>query len=285
MKTTKLLTTALAGLLAAAPTLQAALTYETIVQWGEAGGDSGIVSANTFGTADMDDTYDAGNAVNPTVGVNYYNSNTDRTPIFNGAHNAGPGSRYGGNNDILFWNGGDYFGIGSNTGTSGPNNTFANEAMFVWESANYLSLTGSSYTLDSITFEQKLRSVGNNAGDSASYRYILQDSGGAFHISQEFTLGASNTVWGTYGTATDGALTWSAYTPFDAGVDTIGAASTPSLTNFKSIGLWTSVVDVDQNWAEQQTRYFQVIVAVPEPSSTALLGLGGLALVLRRKRS
>jgi len=31
-------------------------------------------------------------------------------------------------------------------------------------------------------------------------------------------------------------------------------------------------------------RSFQV-PAVPEPSSTALLGLGGLALMLRRKRS
>jgi hypothetical protein len=29
----------------------------------------------------------------------------------------------------------------------------------------------------------------------------------------------------------------------------------------------------------------QIVMTVPEPSSTALLGLGGLALMLRRKRS
>ena len=29
----------------------------------------------------------------------------------------------------------------------------------------------------------------------------------------------------------------------------------------------------------------QIVVTVPEPSSTALLGLGGLALMLRRKRN
>jgi hypothetical protein len=57
--------------------------------------------------------------------------------------------------------------------------------------------------------------------------------------------------------------------------------SSPTVTGFSS-GYNVQLV---QDNGDTDDRIYLSITAVPEPSSTALLGLGGLALMLRRKRS
>jgi hypothetical protein len=72
-----------------------------------------------------------------------------------------------------------------------------------------------------------------------------------------------------------------------------GAAGTPlnAITGWNSLGLDSNPTvsahnSVIANFRIEDVRsQFTITAAVPEPSSTALLGLGGLALMLRRKRS
>ena len=227
---------------------------ETIVQWGTSGGENDIVSPQQSFT--VSDTYTVSNAVNPTVGASYYPNSALRTPIFNAAYGNAVGTRSAMVRDFDP----DVIAIGMNTGTTAPGNLATNEVMVVWESSNFLSVSG-SYTLDSITFEAKLHSDGSGASDLSVYRYILEDAAGNFHISQEFDQANDSSAY-TTNSAAAGALTWSAYTPFSGGVDVIGAASSPNLTDFKAIGLYTAVADADDNWAQYQTRFFKADVTV-----------------------
>jgi len=233
---------------------------ETIVQWGASGGEKDIVSPQQSFT--VSDTYTVSTAVNPTVGASYYPNNTGRTPVFNAAYGNATGSRTAMVRDFNP----DVIAIGMNTGTTAPGSLATNEVMVVWESSNFLSVSG-SYTLDSITFEGNLNSDGSGTNDLSVYRFILEDVAGNFHISQEFDQANDNSAYTTHSAAA-GALTWSAYTPFDGGGDVIGAASSPSLTDFKAIGLYTAVADADHNWAQYQTRFFKVDVTVATGSSS-----------------
>ena len=69
---------------------------------------------------------------------------------------------------------------------------------------------------------------------------------------------------------------------------TVAASSASYLTAGLDIGeeLFIRIrsTDPDNGASVEQTLIDSVVVSVPEPSSTALLGLGGLALILRRRK-
>jgi hypothetical protein len=113
-----------------------------------------------------------------------------------------------------------------------------------------------------------------------SVSFLMEDSLGQWHISQTFTEVLSDDYVTVSQAAAD--MSWNLYTPFVTGVDSIGASSSPLLTDVNSVGYY--VDHTSTLVGGMRVRYFQV-TAAPEPSSTALLGLGGLALMLRRKRS
>jgi len=254
----------LAGLFASATALPAATT---LVHWGESGGDTGIVPANTTGS--LSTTYTDGASINPTVGASYYPSNTDRTPTYNGAHtNSGTSHQMQDRTtpgDRMFIQGSGAVGV---------------EAMFAWESGVHTLSSSTGYKDYNFTWEGQLRSD----ADTGLMRFLLEDSAGQWHISQSFSVTAVPNDSGLDSfSGSASSLTWSSYTPFSAGVDTIGAGSTPDLVSAQSFGFYVESTGTIANTGIAM-EYFQVN-AVPEPSSTALLGLGGLALMLRRKRS
>lgn len=238
---------------------------KTIVQWGEPGGSTDIVTGNL--DLSITTTYSEGTAISPTA--SYYPNATGRTPVFNGARASVP---YAGGAYRAYDSTPDYLGLGLLTRTDPwdpatmpyETNTF----ILVWESANFLDVGGPS-TLVSFSFEDRLGSDGSGAGDSATYRYLLQDKNGDFHISQEFDLGATDTVAHSYGHYA-GELTWSAYTPFNGVSDSIGATTTPELDRFKAIGLHTSTVDPTTNWALRKIQYFHVSVILVDPEGTII---------------
>ena len=249
----------LAGLFASATALPAV----TIVQWGEPGGDTGIVSANQAGTVDT--TYVAGDSDNPTVGTNYYNSSTDRTPTFNAAASTGTlvVQDRGANADRFQYEGAS--GITS---------------MLAWEDGlHMLDTTWTGMTLGTFSIEAVQR---NGFGTGGTVQFLFEDSANQWHISDSFAVtSTSEASYDSY--SIDSAdLSWSLFTPHSGGSATIGAVSTPLFDDFQSVGFYTTATSTSV--AAVGVRYFQV-TAVPEPSSTALLGLGGLALALRRRRS
>ena len=139
---------------------------------------------------------------------------------------------------------------------------------------------GAASTVDSITMEA-------GGTGTVDYRFILRDSSTSnFFISDAVTLGSTISVstldWFTYSTVQG----------YDATDDNIG-------TSTQTIDFNTAMFDragyyVD-GWVYQDVGassntfvgsdliYFET-TAIPEPSSTALLGLAGLGLMLRHRR-
>ena len=149
--------------------------------------------------------------------------------------------------------------------------------MFAWEDGIHMLNSTTGLTLDTFTWGGQLRS----GSDTGSISFLLEDSAGQWHISQSFGITAPATGLTTVTQSASG-LTWSLYTPFVAGVDTIGAGSTPDILSVQSVGFFADVSGTISNTG-MAMEYFQV-TAVPEPSSAALVGLGGLALILRRRK-
>ncbi len=114
-------------------------------------------------------------------------------------------------------------------------------------------------------------------------------------ISDTNTLNPSSNPFGTVDVGTVDA---SSFTGSPFGLDASGRIGVPAgytsgsdlngtLTftghSFASLGLTPSPIPFTWTFANTDTVKMTV-AAVPEPSSTALLGLGGLALMLRRRR-
>ena len=137
-------------------------------------------------------------------------------------------------------------------------------------------------TVDSITMEADASAAG-----TLDYRFILRDSSTSnFFISDAVTLGSTISVstldWFTYSTVQG----------YDATDDNIGIVAQTIDFNTAMFDRAGYYVDgwVDQDVGASSNTfvgsdliYFET-TAIPEPSSTALLGLAGLGLMLRHRR-
>ena len=260
MKLNKTLSIGVAAMATMAMTSQAS----TIVQWGELGGDTGIVTAtgNTKGQNAFADTFNAANPVNPADGSGGYDVDAvGRTNVFAGADNGSFINTFTNNTA------GDYMQLIHNFGTN-VSGTFV--SMVAWESANFLTTDG---TLES--FQAEFRTRDN--GDAATASFLLETSSG-WYVSDQ-TFGTSDTSYLVVNENTAD-LTWTGFSQFGV---TAGAGPADT-SDILSVGLYSST-DSTSTFAGTYLRHFEVTaVAVPEPSSTALLGLGGLALILRRRK-
>jgi len=267
MKTKPLLSAALMGFIVTAPSVSAAITYETIVQWGELGGEAIVTGAgNKSGQNPLGSSYDDTAQVSPSSGADgyYATSPSERTSAFYGAQS----SAFGGG--VFVNTAGDYMQLVANVGIQF-------DTMTAWDIKDGFLNSQPGPVLESFTLEYQKR--GSAVTDVS---FLLETSSGWYVTDtvqtatggwDTFTLDVSN-----YPLAPT--ETWSSYSQF--GVS--GGVGVPDLNDIQSVGFF-STSTASANWDGVRVRHFEVTAAVPEPSSTALLGLGGVALMLRRRRA
>ncbi|MDG1358483.1 MAG: PEP-CTERM sorting domain-containing protein [Akkermansiaceae bacterium] len=234
-----------------------AATNITLVQWGEDVGATDIVTSTQSVTTDT--TFVSADVDSPTVGASYYPNASGRNPDFNVA---------GSDNS---WS------INVENDAAGDSITFAastnsnTDSIVIWE--NFSPMTA---VLD-YTFNLN-SSATNGFPEQAKYGLVMQDGAGDWYIQ------GNTTFWG-FDTSNVNAsdITWYDYTPHSNGADPIGdEPKSPTIAGAQAFG-YRQFNSFGANM-EHNVSYFQVMAVVPEPSSTALLGLGGLVMALRRKR-
>jgi hypothetical protein len=237
-----------------------AATNITLVQWGEDAGATNIVTSTQPVTTDID--FVSGDVDSPAVGASYYPNATGRNPDFNVA----------GSGSDATWS----INVENDVPDVGDSITFAastnddTHSIVIWEDFSPMTAV--------LDYTFNLTSATNTFPEQAKYRLVMKDGAGDWYIQ------ANSTFWGANTSnlhASD--ITWSNYTPYLNGADSISASTiSPTIAGAQAFGYrqFNSYgADVVHN-----VSYFQVLAVVPEPSSTALLGLGGLAMALRRKR-
>lgn len=268
MKKTQFLIAALSCLAAGAVNVHAG----TIAQWGVAGGDANIVTASQAYSS-VPTTYASGTAINPAVGVNYYNAYSGRTPIFNGAFSISPGTSM---QVLNAGSGRDQFQAAS--GTSAGTDF---SGMFTWESANFLA----GYTGDLLTLSAEAYRFGTTS--AGTLQFIFQANDNSWYVSST-TFSLATSFPGTPQTiANVGAESWLNFTPVSGGAATIGsAASISDFSNVKAVGIYFDITKTASLNGGVSSDFFQATAAapVPEPSTLALLGGGMMGLLVCRRR-
>ena len=235
-----------------------AATNITLVQWGEDAGATDIVTSTQPVTTDT--TFVSGDVDSP-IGASYYPNATGRNPDFNVA----------GSNDTWSIN------VENDVPDVGDSITFAastnssTDSIVIWE--NFSPMTA---VLD-YTFNLK-SSVSNGSPEQGKYRLVMKDGAGDWYIQD------NSTSWGSETSNVNASdITWYDYTPYINGADSISdEPKSPTIAGAQAFG-YRQFTSFEPN-LEHNVSYFQVMAVVPEPSSTALLGLGGLAMALPRKR-
>ncbi|MGB2402454.1 MAG: PEP-CTERM sorting domain-containing protein [Akkermansiaceae bacterium] len=234
-----------------------AATNITLVQWGEDAGATDIVTSTQSVTTDT--TFVSGDVDSPTVGASYYPNASGRNPDFNVA-----GSD-------------DTWSINVENDAAGDSITFAastnsnTDSIVIWEDFSPMTaVLDYTFNLNS--------SVSNGFPEQAKYRLVMQDGAGDWYIQ------GNSTFWG-FDTSNVNAsdITWYDYEPYFDGADSISdEPKSPTIAGAQAFG-YRQFNSFGANM-EHNVSFFQVMAVVPEPSSTALLGLGGLVMALRRKR-
>jgi hypothetical protein len=226
-----------------------------VAEWGASGGDTNIVSANQSMTLGTSFT----TAVNPTVGVNYYNTpGANSTPVFGGVNSAF-NTRSVQNNAN-----GDRIVFGHNT-------TGLYSGMILWDVSNV--------ELDTLSIETLAFGAA-----TAEWRYVIQ-KGASSYVSDATSMGGSFANVGT-STVTASTLTWNDFTVQNGlnNTGTVGSVAAIDMTGVTRVGYYVELFDAAGGFESSQTQYFQA-TAVPESGTYALIA-GALALtaVMVRRR-
>ncbi|MDF7825551.1 hypothetical protein P4B35_16110 [Pontiellaceae bacterium B12227] len=204
------------------------LADNTIVQWGNLGGDTGIVTANQAMTKDGSWTsYTSGNIASPSQGADYYPANTGRSAPFNNASNNGYGTRTIADNTS-----GDSIQFGKNSDYT---------AMVVWEDF----LTADS-TLSGLTVEMKTFGT----PDSVAFRWLIQKSDLSWYCSAPTTV---SSAYQTFSSATPENLAWYDFTPRS----TVGPAASITMEDITSVGYFFDSQYTSGSQTGAEVRYFQ----------------------------
>ena len=283
-----LLRTSLLGLLA----FSYSHAQVTVVQWGTG---TDIVSANQGVTSafegENDTSLNTGTSSNPTVGADYYNSNTGRNPVFfaNSVNTQGTGTSFSIANDFTA-DSVDYDIITFNI-SADSNVSNRASALVMWTKAgdgSFGFLNGgdsNDVTLSSLSATGNVNSVANSSFET---RFVIQ-LGSTYYISEDLgRFGTGNQGYTTLSIADVTAAAWSAYDPVTNFTTTIG--STVTLSDFSDLNAVGLYYDRDVTGTNRFSNLYLAGfeaqgTVVPEPSSFALLlGAVTMALVATRRR-
>jgi hypothetical protein len=234
-----------------------------IVQWGEPGGDSGIVMDANENFFSAPTTYTSGTDTSPAS--NYYANSTDRTPAFNAVHSVSANAKYVANDDS------------NGDALTSAKNQKNYRAMFTWETDDFLSETG---ILQGLFIETAL-SHANRASNSL-FRFVIE-------LDDVWYAGAPTATtadYTAYSIADAAAADWFAFTsnggtPEGDDIDNFTFATTASTlnvlaaTNINTVGFY-SEFDFGTNTVEflaHRTRYFQATTGTaPQPLTSCDTG-------------
>lgn len=210
----------------AAMTLSSAQA-DTLVQWGDIPSGAGtpgtnIVSANQI-MVEFVSTY-SGNTNNPPVGANYYPDSTGRSPLLGRRQQHDP---------VDVWWKTRRPATGWHLRRHHPGGgTF--RGMVMWFSNDFLNgSTPVTFTSVTVSVIQRV-----NPDTTGQGLHIVVRQGDNYYLSDGAAFGSSLTTQ-TFALA---ARTWSAFTPFVAGTETIGSpVGTPTFNAVQAIGLATSL--------------------------------------------
>ena len=210
----------------------------TIVQWGELGGTSDIVT-NSLNYLNVSTTFLAGRECSPTNST-YYTNSVARSPVFNFAADNQFGDRR-----IL---------EGSPDTLSIGHGKRVRKAMYLWETF----LTNNT-ELSAMAIETKYA----NSTTNGSYRFVMRQGTNTYFISQAFDMTGN---WSDGSDVDASSLTWYSFTPFVSAVETIGTnAVTNTLSDVTAVGCYVEVLG--PSYISNLIRYFRA-TANPAGAST-----------------
>jgi len=244
------------------------------------GDPDGYPPTPTDGSPLVGRAFSSATAFNPTSGAGYSGpdfygggSVTSSVPTLNeGFH------------ELAIHNNGSGDGIHWHTDANGAdvhsNHLFVYFKKAQFESA-WNSATIGSADLASASFQMQTGQVLQAGIQDLGMYWVVQD-GSDFYVAQNATLIAQNSPYQRDFSSITG---WASYDPsaglaaldFDEG----SAFSAHTFTDVQGLGFY---VEHEDGATSTHAHINGFVVSVPEPSSTALLGLGGLALMLRRRR-
>lgn len=209
---------------------------ETLLQWGDTGGDTNLVSATQQfvdrGTSDIEN-YTGGTTSTPPIGVDYYPDNTDRSPVINAAVN-------------LKW--ANTIGIGDGDDSIYYAHNNANlEGMFVWE-----DWTQDPAEVVALSMEIKRSGTGNS---NTVVRFLVENNVGDWFASEPLEVTTKDAYTSVVGNA--GGMTWFEFTPMNSKVVGFGAVASPAMTNIVSAGYYVQAQGPGA-WNAVNTRLFRV---------------------------
>ena len=219
-------------------------TPVSIVQWGQPGGQTDILSARIDGDWNVNTTFDATIAASPDD-AGYYASPADqgRNPVFYGAATVLRKVEINDSSD------GDHCGIHGNTA---PGNTF--RGMLVWEVGDFQDPN------DSVRFEIEVKN--RNSADQGEIRWVIEKDG-SWYISE--VAGQFDTTSFTSISSRASNMTWYEFTPFVNAVETIGQAAQITMDGVTSAGYYWDTLNNDtvNRWVGSIVRYFSLLIPRP----------------------
>ncbi|MDF7825545.1 hypothetical protein P4B35_16080 [Pontiellaceae bacterium B12227] len=224
----------------------------TVVQWGEPGGDTAIVTNNQNFALSLG-SYVAGSECNPAIGDSYYSSAVDRTPIFNQVASATA------NTKRVLEGGSDGDSIES------AKNQKEYRMMLAWE--NFML---DNHTLDYLaTSTRRSKSLGDDYSD---FRWVIEKGTGDWYASAPV---ATTGGWELYEENYPDSIDWYAFNPYQD-IDSVTFASNATfitMDDIVTVGSFNVFTNSSGGWNSHQTRYFKAS-ATPGPVSTKIVQWG-----------